>query len=41
MHRPTIRQTAAVATLALFAAAPLAACASDQVALLPAEAAGA
>jgi hypothetical protein len=39
MHRPTIRQTAAVATLALLAAAPLAACATDPVAPLPAEAA--
>jgi hypothetical protein len=39
MHRPTIRQTAAAATLALLAAAPLAACAADPVAPLPAEAA--
>ena len=39
MHRPTIRQTATVATLALLAAAPLAACATDPVAPLPAEAA--
>jgi hypothetical protein len=39
MHRPTIRQTAAVTTLALLAAAPLAACGGDPVAPLPAEAA--
>jgi hypothetical protein len=39
MHRPTIRRTAAAATLALFAAAPLAACGDDPVAPLPAEAA--
>jgi hypothetical protein len=37
--RPTIRHTAAAATLALFTAAPLAACGADPVAPLPAEAA--